>query len=205
MYILYFDWFFIFFYCTFVLQTIEFTTLLLVHSFGNTFGLKCMPLSFQMNRSSSECNGFGWWCFILPHAYYFSTDDRWWWYILEGHIRKISIFLPSFDWCLIKTWRHCWKPHYIHRYNFFLFFFKVFLEYNFNTNWYALIDYFLDNMYYLLGKTLYTCLPQFEASPLSIGRWQRCFWFRLKAFDYTILYSYWQRYQSWRLGWFSNS
>ena len=46
---LYFDWLFYFTYFTFVLQTVEFTMLLLIRSFGNTFGLKCMHLLFQMN------------------------------------------------------------------------------------------------------------------------------------------------------------
>ena len=26
-------------------------------------------------------------------------------------------------------------------------------------------------VYYLIGRTLYTCLPYFEVSPLSIGRY----------------------------------
>ena len=46
----------------------------------------------------------------------------------------------------------------------------------------------------VFDKTLRTCLPHFDASPLSIGRQQRCSWICLKAFDYTLPFTYWHKH-----------
>ena len=74
-----------------------------------------------------------------------------------------------------------------------------------NINYYvSLIILFMIVFYYVFDRTFHTCLLHFEVSLLGIGRQQRCFWFHLEAFDYAVRFTYRQRHQLWRLGWFSN-
>ena len=194
-------------YFTFVLQPVKFTMLLLARSFSGTSGLKRMPLHFQMNINNDLLeNDMDLEDDILYnlHRCYFSSDERWWSHTLEGPTRKHPLFFQVLIDALLKPKgivAELTASTNIYRFFILIYFWNIT---SIPTNMLSLII-LLIFVYYLFHKSLYTCLPKFEASSLGIGRPQRCFGFCREAFDYTIPFSYWQRHQFWRLGWFSNS
>ena len=122
----------------------------------------------------------------------------------KGSREKDPVFLQVlFD--AFQTQGHCCRLITLTCINTFIFSLMLCSSYTRNINYYvSLIVLFIIVFYYVFHRTLHTCLPYFEASPLGIRRRERCFWFHLEAFDYAIPFTYQQRHQLWRLGWFSN-
>ena len=80
-------------YFTFVLQSIKFITLLLLHPFSNTSRLKHLFLTSQMNIDKD-----------LSEISMDLDDDVLYSFIDATSLKNnIPFFFSSFDWCFVKT------------------------------------------------------------------------------------------------------
>jgi hypothetical protein len=165
-------------FISFVLQTIKFATLLLVHFYSNNSELKRMPLSIQSNINKD-----------LSDDDVDSGDE------ILYNFRDATSQLMTDDG--ITPWRGPWEKYSllfqiligvlskskdivvdliastnINPFGFILIYFFNIIS--ISTNILSLIVLFVI-VYYLFDRSLHTCLPYFEVSPPSIGRYNNVF------------------------------